>query len=135
MERKATKRKYRHKVRCLECKKEVDSDFFKAHVSKQHPGKDKSYETVLEPSQTRLSFSKITGPAKQPCVCNSNDLETVCNSGNKTTSCENDENQVSINEEQAEQLGYCEETEESEQVMTNDNELNEDMVSTDTVTL
>ena len=45
MERKATKRKYRHKVRCLECKKEVDSDFFKAHVSKQHPGKDKSYET------------------------------------------------------------------------------------------
>ena len=59
----------------------------------------------------------------------------MCNSGNKTTSCENDENQLSINEEQTEQLGYCEETEESEQVMTNDNELNEDMVSTDTMTL
>ena len=53
MERKATKRKYRHKVRCLECKKEVDSDLFKAHVSKQHRGKDKSYETVLEPSHFR----------------------------------------------------------------------------------
>ena len=44
-------------------------------------------------------------------------------------------NQVSINEEQSEQFGYCEETEESEQLMTNDNELNEDMASTDTVTL
>ena len=59
----------------------------------------------------------------------------MCNSGNNKISCENDENQLSINEEQTEQLGYSEETEESEQVMTNDNELNEDMVSTDTVTL
>ena len=66
-------------------------------------------------------------------MCNSNDLEIVCNSGNKTTSCKNDEkneNQVSINEDQAEQLGYCE-----RQNMTNDNELNEYMASTDTVTL
>ena len=50
------KRKYRQKIMCSACKKEMYSDNFPKHNTTAHKGKGKVIN-IVDPSQKRLSFT------------------------------------------------------------------------------
>ena len=52
------KRQYRHRVRCEECNKEIDSDYKEVHSRLVHNGKKVKCHPVMESSD--LSQSKIS---------------------------------------------------------------------------
>ena len=57
---KSRKRSYRYRVKCEECKKELDSDYVEAHSRIVHSGRKVRCLSVVESSQLKLSgsFSK-----------------------------------------------------------------------------
>ena len=58
----ASKRRYRHRVKCDECEKEMNSDYQETHTQNVHNGKKIKFSPLVESLQSKLgSFFMSTG--------------------------------------------------------------------------
>ena len=65
--KKTRKRRYRHRLVCESCKKEIDSDYKESHIKNIHNGDKVQFNIVLESNQSQLNsfFHQSTKPSKQ----------------------------------------------------------------------
>ena len=54
-EKNIRKCRYRHRVKCEKCNKEMDSDYKQTHIVKMHEGEQVKFTIVLDSHQTQLS--------------------------------------------------------------------------------
>lgn len=78
------KRLYRHRVRCDECKKELNSDNKETHVKSKHNGKNVNFTIIQDAKQPKLNFeipkqkdTSTSSSATIVCVTEEQDPQVV----------------------------------------------------------
>ncbi|XP_028406786.1 zinc finger MYM-type protein 1-like [Dendronephthya gigantea] len=64
--KKTRKRRYRHRLVCESCKKEIDSDYKESHIKNIHNGDKVQFNIVLESNQSQLSSFFHQGQGTKP---------------------------------------------------------------------